>query len=47
VTLLTFLPDWWLTYESLVWESAQHDQYGPVSYCRLAATPPAQASLDH
>ena len=40
VTLLTFLPDWWLTFESLVWKSAQHDPSGPVVYCRLATTPP-------
>jgi hypothetical protein len=40
VTLLTFLPDWWKTYEAFVLDSAQHAPYGPVSYCRLAATPP-------
>ena len=40
VTLLTFLPDWWQIYEVFAWDTAQHDSYGPVAYCRLAATPP-------
>jgi hypothetical protein len=46
VTLKTFLPDWWKTYEQGIWYVASTAVEDPVSYCRLAATPPAQASLD-
>jgi hypothetical protein len=41
VTLLTFLPDWWLTYEKTAWFMYDANGGGTfVSYCRLAATPP-------
>lgn len=46
VSLLTFLPDWWWTYEAFVWDSAQHAPYGPVVYCRLQPNIPASVSLD-
>jgi hypothetical protein len=36
-----FLPDWWLTYEKTAWYMAESNSESPVSYCRLAATPPA------
>ncbi|MGD0879165.1 MAG: hypothetical protein ABSA01_13605 [Anaerolineales bacterium] len=46
VTLLTFLPDWWLIYEAFVWDSAQHAPYGPVVYCRLQPNIPTSVSPD-
>jgi hypothetical protein len=41
VTLLTFLPDWWITFEKTAWYMASTAPETSVSYCRLAATPPA------
>jgi len=41
VTLLTFLPDWWNIYEQYVWFMESTTVDGPVTYCRLAGTPPA------
>ena len=44
VTLSTFLPSWWKTYEKYVWYMADSSIHGPVVYCRLAGSPPAPAS---
>ena len=40
VTLLTFLPAWWLTFEKVTWYTVSTAVGDPVAYCRLAATPP-------
>jgi hypothetical protein len=45
VTFLTFLPDWWKTYERIVLYLDESTAYGPVKYCRLTVTPPAPAAL--
>ena len=47
VKLLSFLPDWWRTYEKIAWYMASTAPDTSVSYCRLAGTPPARATLDH
>ena len=44
VTLSTFLPSWWKTYEQSVWHLADSNIHSPVPYCRLAGTPPTPAS---
>jgi hypothetical protein len=46
VPLLAFLPDWWNTYEQYVWYMASTTVYGPIPYCRLAATPSGPASVN-
>ena len=46
VNLWTFLPDWWKSFELLVWASAQHAPETSVSYCRLEPIIPASASLN-
>jgi hypothetical protein len=43
VTILTFLPDWWKTYEQSIWYLASTTIEGPVAYCRLNGTPPVSA----
>ena len=43
VTILTFLPDWWKTYEQSIWYLASTTIEGPVTYCRLNGTPPVSA----
>jgi len=36
VTVISFLPAWWATFEKMVWGLAEHTPHGPVAYCRLA-----------
>jgi hypothetical protein len=36
VTVWSFLPAWWATFEKMVWGLAEHTPHGPVAYCRLA-----------
>ena len=35
VTLVTFLPTWWSTFEKMVWELSEQARNEPVAYCRL------------
>ena len=44
VTLWTFMPSWWKTYEEYVWYIADSSVHTSVSYCRLAGTPPTPIS---
>ena len=44
VTIFTFLPDWWKTYEQSIWYLASTTIEGPVTYCRLNGTPPVSTS---
>jgi hypothetical protein len=44
VTILTFLPDWWKTYEQATLYLIDSRTSGPVQYCRLAGSPPTSAS---
>jgi hypothetical protein len=46
VTLLTFLPSWWLTYEKYVWYVTETSIHTSVVYCRLAGTPPSSTSVN-
>ena len=46
VTILTFLPTWWLTYEKYVWYISETSTHTSVAYCRLAGTPPPSASVN-
>ena len=32
-----FLPVWWNTFEKFVWGAVNHNQQGPVPYCRIKA----------
>jgi hypothetical protein len=46
VSLLTFLPSWWLTYEKYVWYVTETSIHTSVVYCRLAGTPPSSSSVN-
>jgi hypothetical protein len=46
VTFWTFLPEWWNSYELLVWESAEHAPHTSVVYCRLEPNIPSSASVN-
>ena len=36
VTIFSFLPAWWTTFEKMVWGLSEHASQGPVPYCRIA-----------
>jgi hypothetical protein len=45
VTLLTFLPDWWLTYEKIVWYESTLAPEDAVAFCRLQPNVPTPTQL--
>lgn len=46
MTLLTFMPTWWLTFEKLTWYMAKIAPETSVAYCRLQPNIPASAVVN-
>ena len=46
MTLLTFMPTWWLTFEKLTWYMAKLAPQTSVAYCRLQPNIPTSVAAD-
>lgn len=36
VSVINFLPAWWMTFEKFVWGLEEYTPHGPVPYCRIS-----------